>query len=72
MALNAATLSTLIRANLLASPASGAQDNPALTALCDAIAQAVVQHITTSATVAGTATGAMGGGPGVPVVGTVA
>ncbi len=44
-----------MRAALLAAPASKAQDNPALTAMCDAIAAAVVTHITTSAVVVGTA-----------------
>lgn len=69
MALNAATLATLMRANLLAAPASGATDNPALTAMCTAIANAVVTHITTSAELtvetacpagAGTGTGTVG------------
>lgn len=37
----------------------------------DVIADTIVKHIQSNGTVAGTATGAMGGGPGVPVVGTV-
>lgn len=71
MALNPSTLATAIRAGFLARPETGAKDNAALTAMCEVIAQAVVAHVTSSAVVVGTATGAMGGGPGVPVVGTV-
>jgi hypothetical protein len=49
MALNATALSALIKANLLANPASMAKDNPALDAMCSAIAAAVVQHIQSAA-----------------------
>lgn len=47
--------------------------NPAqfATALATAIATALVPYLTSNVVVAGTATGAMGGGPGVPVVGTI-
>jgi hypothetical protein len=51
MALSASVLSTALRAKLLANAASKAQDNAALTALCDEIAAAVVEHIKTSAVV---------------------
>lgn len=37
----------------------------------DVIAVCIVDHIRNEAAVTGTATGAMGGGPGVPVEGTV-
>lgn len=49
MALNAPALSALIKANLLANPASMAQNNAALSALCDAVAQAVVAHLLSAA-----------------------
>ena len=62
MALNAATLATLMRANLLAAPASGATDNPALTAMCTAIANAVVAHVQAAAAV--TVVTACPAGPG--------
>lgn len=51
MPLSAPVLSLAIKQGLLAAPATQAQDNAALTALCDAIAQAVVMHITTNAVV---------------------
>lgn len=51
MALSAATLSAAMKTALLADPGTGAVNNPALTKVCDAIAQAVVTHITTSAIV---------------------
>lgn len=71
MALNPVTLAGLIQAQMIANPACGAVPGPALDALCLAIATAVVTHLTTSGVVTGTATGAMGGGPGVPIVGVV-
>lgn len=76
MALNAATLAAAIKPGMKAAYiACGAQDNPVLdtfmTTLASVIATAVVNHITSNAVVAGTATGALGGGPGVPVVGTI-
>jgi hypothetical protein len=64
MPLNASALSTLMRSQLLASPASGATDNAALTAMCDAIAAAVVLHITSSATVAVAGATSCGAGVG--------
>jgi len=51
MALNATTLGAAIKAALLAEPSSGAVDNAALTATCNAIASAVVSHITAAAIV---------------------
>ncbi len=51
MALNSSTLSSLAKANLL-SGSSGAIDNAALTALCDAFASAIVTHIQTAGVVA--------------------
>lgn len=54
-----------MRAAILASDA-GAEDNAALTALCDAISQTVVDHVTANATVAVPALGLVaptGGGP---------
>ncbi len=68
MALSAPVLSAAMRAGLLAAPASGATDNAALTAMCDAIATAVVAHITATGTLvvvtacpagAGTGTGSI-------------
>ena len=70
MALNATTLSAAIRVNLLAGGASGATDNAALTALCDAIAGAVVGHIVASAVVVPTLMIAPPGTAGGPVTGT--
>jgi len=64
MALNAPALSGLIKANLLADPASMAKDNPALDALCSAVAKAVVQHIQSSATLAVVTTCPAGSGTG--------
>lgn len=77
MPLSAPTLSAALRTAMLAAPAIGAVDGPALTALCDAIASTVVQHIVTNAVVSGTctvtttgtATAQSGGGP---ITGTVA
>ncbi|MFA5436582.1 MAG: hypothetical protein WC372_11145 [Candidatus Neomarinimicrobiota bacterium] len=51
MSLSSATLSSAMRAALLAAPDAQAVDGPALTALCDAIASAVVSHVTTAAVV---------------------
>lgn len=65
---SAPVLSTALRAAMLANPETMAQDNPALTAMCDAIATTVLAHITANAVVAGTWSGPPGGGP---VVGTV-
>ena len=67
MALNATILGGAIRTALLAAPASGATDNAALTAMCNAIATAVVAHILTAQVAvvtacpagAGTGTGAV-------------
>lgn len=60
MALSATVLSGLIKTGMLANPATQAQDNPALQAMCDAIAAAVVAHIVSAAVVAvtGVTTGA--------------
>lgn len=64
MTMNATTLSTTMRAAMLATPAIGAVDGPALTALCDAISTTVVAHITTLAVVAPALMVApVGGGP---------
>jgi hypothetical protein len=65
VALSSAVLSGEIRALMLSGP-TGATDNPALTALCDAIAQAVVAHIQSAAVVAVPSAGLIapvGGGP---------
>lgn len=70
MALSASVLSSLMKANLLANPATQAQDNAALTAMCDALAAAVVAHITSAGVVNAVGTAPPGGGP-VAVVGTV-
>jgi len=51
MALNATTLSAALKAALLADPNTTAQNNAALTAVCDAIAATVVAHITANAVV---------------------
>ena len=51
MALNAASLSTALRAAMLANPTIGAIDGAGLTAMCDAIATTVVSHITANAVV---------------------
>ena len=71
MPLSASVLSGLIKANLLGNAAAQAQDNPALQALCDEIAEAVVTHITTSAVVVPTALVAPSGGGPVTGTGTV-
>ena len=71
MALSAGVLQAAIRANLLASPGTGAIAGANLDAFCLAIASAVVSHVTSAATVSGTAVGAQSGGPGVPIIGTV-
>lgn len=67
------TLWTTNGSSGLSSPLSTAQQ-AIIRAQCDAIAQAVITEFVTNAVVAtadvGTATGAMGGGPGVPTVGT--
>lgn len=62
MALNAATLSTAMRAAMLAKPNLNAVDDAALTELCDTIADAVVTHVIASAVVTVP--------PGVPVATT--
>lgn len=51
MALNASTLGALIKSKLLADANSKAVNNPALTALCNCIAQACVEHIVAAAVV---------------------
>lgn len=52
MALSASVLSGLIRSKALAAGAPlNAVDGPALTALCDCIAQACVEHIVAAAVV---------------------
>lgn len=55
MPMSAPVLSAAIRVAMLANPATQAQDNAALTAMCDAIATAVVAHIQSTAVVVGTA-----------------
>lgn len=64
-ALNTAIATALTGAGTMANSSAFAS------ALASGIANALVPYITSNAVVAGTATGAMGGGPGVPVVGTV-
>ena len=49
---SAPVLSAALKAALLATPAIGAVDGPALTALCDAIATTVLTHITANAVTA--------------------
>ena len=68
MALSAPVLSTALRAALLAKPETQAQDDEALTALCDCIAETVVTHITSAAVVVPTLLVAPPGGG--PVTGT--
>jgi hypothetical protein len=52
VALSASVLSGLIRTKALAAGAPlNAVDGPALTALCDCIAQAVVEHVVAAAVV---------------------
>lgn len=68
MALNPATLATLIEAKMLLLP-TGATPNPATTALAQAIAQAVVQHIQSAGLVTVVTTCPAGAGTG---TGTVA
>ncbi len=56
-------LSAAMRAALLANPATGALDNAALTATCNAIASTVLAHIVENAVVntTGTAAAQVGG-----------
>lgn len=68
MALNANTLSGLIKAGLL-SGGTGAVDNAALEAMCQAIAAAVVSHITAAGVVTVNGVAPPGGGPVVSVGG---
>lgn len=49
-----------------------AEDPDQRAAIWRAVGTAIVAHIVANATVAGTATGAAAGGPGVPVLGTIA
>lgn len=54
----APVLSAALRAAMLATPAIGAVDGPALTAMCDAIATTVIAHLVAqplSVTTTGTA-----------------
>lgn len=69
MALSSATLSAAMRSAMLATPAIGAVDGPALTALCDAIASTVVSHITSAGTVLPGTLAAPPGTAGGPIVG---
>jgi hypothetical protein len=57
-----------MRAAILATPAVGAVDGPALTGLCDAIASSVVTHVVAAAVVVPTLMVAPTGGG--PVTGT--
>ncbi len=70
MALSASTLATLMRSKLLADASTQAQDNAALTAMCDAIAEAVVEHVVAAGVVLPTALLAPPGTLGGPVTGT--
>jgi hypothetical protein len=69
MPLVPATYKTALRVALLADPAIGAIDGPALTALVDAICTATDAYIRT-ATVTSTGVAPPGGGP-VPSVGAI-
>jgi hypothetical protein len=69
MPLVIATYKTALRAAMLATPAIGAIDGPALTALVDAICTATDAYIKT-ATVTSTGTAPPGGGV-VPSVGVI-
>lgn len=71
MALNPTTLASLIKTNMLANPAIGAQPGAALDGLCTAIATAVVAHIQAAAVVPGTGLVAPGGGGPVTGASTV-
>lgn len=66
---SAPTLSSAIRAALLANPDAKAVDNAALTALCDAIATRVVAHIVANAVVNSLGLVAPPGTAGGPVTG---
>lgn len=54
----APVLAASLRAAMLANPAIGAVDGPALTAMCSAIATTVLAHITANALVSTTGTAA--------------
>jgi hypothetical protein len=66
--LSATTLATELKAALLANPATGAQNNDALAAMCTAIATALVAHLTTNAVIVPALLVAPSGGG--PVTGT--
>jgi len=51
MALSAPVLSAALRAGLLARPETQAQDDEALTAMCDVIAETVIAHMVANALV---------------------
>ncbi len=75
MALSSSTLSTLMRAAIIADKAAiGAIDGSALTALCDAISDAVVEHVVEDGviTVSTTTTCPAGAGTGTDIAGTIA
>lgn len=67
---SSSTLSTTLRAALLANPATGAVDNAALTEFCNTIASVVVAHIVNNATVIPTGLPTPMSNAGGPVVGT--
>lgn len=71
MALSAATLSALARANLLADEDAKAVDGDELTALCDAFAVAIVTHFTAAGVVLPTLLIAPAGGGPVTGTGTI-
>ncbi len=71
MALSPTILASLLKSKLLADGDSAAVDNPALEALCKAVAEACVEHIIAAAVVTvapGITIAGTGGGPA-PVVG---
>ena len=68
MALNANTLSGLIKARVL-SGGTGAVANAALETMCQAIAAAVVSHITAAGVVTVNGVAPPGGGPVVSIGG---
>lgn len=51
MALSSSTLAALIKAKLLANPATGFRAGPGADPFCAAIAEAVIEHITAAAVV---------------------
>lgn len=71
MPLDATRLAQALKAGLLSNPATAAQDNAALSAMCQAIAVAVVTEIKLNAVVVATAMASSPGGGPITGVGIV-